>query len=113
MYLGGTKNMEETKPTIEMLVRALLELTDEDFCEPDETGIRYTKTTPAVEECEEMANALLISAGGRCNWDNIMVLKQEYLFEVYAGEKILSAGLQDASDFPMAKEFSYTVNERR
>lgn len=100
MYLGGTKNMEETKPTIEMLVRALIELTDEDFCEPDETGIRYTKTTPAVEECEEMANALLISAGGRCNWGNIMVLKQEYLFEVYAGEKDSFGWLTGCIGFP-------------
>ena len=78
--------MEETKPTIEMLVRALLELTDEDFCEPDETGIRYTKTTPAVEECEEMANALLIRMDGRCNWENIRKLGG-YEFSVYAGEK--------------------------
>lgn len=78
--------MEETKTTIEMLVRALLELTDEDFCEPDETGIRYTKTTPAVEECEEMANALLIRMDGRCNWENIRKLGG-YEFSVYAGEK--------------------------
>lgn len=92
--------MEETKPTIEKLVRALLELTDDDFCEPDETGIRYAKTTPATEECEELANALLISAGGRCNWDNIMVLKQEYLFEVYAGEKDSFGWLTGCIGFP-------------
>ena len=87
MYLGGTKNMEETKTTIEMLVKALNALTDEDFHEPDEgTFIRYTKSTPAVEECEEMANALLIRMDGRCNWENIRKLGG-YEFSVYAGEK--------------------------
>ena len=41
--------MEETKFTIENLVKALLALTDEDFCEPDEeTYVRYAKTTPAL-----------------------------------------------------------------
>lgn len=100
MYLGGTKNMEETKLTIEMLVRALLELTDEDFCEPDEeTSIRYAKSTPAVEECEEMANALLISMGGRCNWGNIRKLG-EYGFGVYAGEKDSFGWLTGCIGFP-------------
>ena len=77
--------MEETKTTIEMLVKALLALTDEDFCEPDETGVRYAKTTPATEECEEMANALLIRMDGRCNWENIRKLGG-YECSVYAGE---------------------------
>lgn len=100
MYLGGTKNMEETKLTIEMLVKALNALTDEDFHEPDEgTFIRYTKSTPAVEECEEMANGLLISMGGRCNWENIRKLG-EYGFAVYAGEKDSFGWLTGCIAFP-------------
>ena len=79
--------MEETKITIEMLVKALLALSDEDFHEPDEeTYVRYSKATPAVEECESMANELLICNGGRCNWVNIRILKS-HGFDVYAGEK--------------------------
>ena len=100
MYLGGTKIMEETKLTIENLVKALLTLTDEDFCEPDEeTYVRYAKTTPATEECEEMANALLISNGGRCNWVNIKAL-QQYGFDVYAGEKDSFGWLTGCIGFP-------------
>lgn len=92
--------MEETKLTIEMLVKALLALTDEDFCEPDEeTFIRYTKSTPAVEECEEMANALLIRMDGRCNWGNIRKLN-EYGFDVYAGEKDSFGWLTGCIGFP-------------
>ena len=99
MYLGGTKIMEETKFTIENLVKALLALTDEDFCEPDETDIRYAKTTPATEYCEEIANALLISNGGRCNWVNIKALHQ-YGFDVYAGEKDSFGWLTGCIGFP-------------
>lgn len=92
--------MEETKTTIEMLVRALLELTDEDFCEPDdETYIRYAKTTPATEECEEMANELLIRMDGRCNWENIRNLCK-YGFSVYAGEKDSFGWLTGCIGFP-------------
>lgn len=88
--------MEETKLTIEMLVKALLALSDEDFHEPDEeTYVRYAKTTSATEECEEMANELLISSGGRCNWENIRILKS-HGFDVYAGEKDSFGCLQDA-----------------
>ena len=78
--------MEETKFTIEMLVKALLALTDEDFCEPNEADVRYAKTTPAAEYCEEIANELLIRNGGSCNWVNIKAL-QQHGFDVYAGEK--------------------------
>lgn len=91
--------MEETKTTIEMLVKALLALTDEDFCEPDETGVRYAKTTPATEECEEMANALLIRMDGRCNWENIRKLGG-YEFSVYAGEKDSFGWLTGCIGFP-------------
>ena len=91
--------MEETKTTIEMLVKALLALTDEDFCEPDETGVRYAKTTPATEECEEMANALLIRMDGRCNWENIRKLGG-YEFSVYAGEKDSFGWLKGCIAYP-------------
>ena len=92
--------MKETKFTIENLVKALLNLKDEDFCEPDEeTYVSYAKTTPAVEECEEMANALLISNGGRCNWVNIKALHQ-YGFDVYAGEKDSFGWLTGCIGFP-------------
>ena len=92
--------MEETKLTIEMLVKALLALTDEDFHEPDEeTYVRYAKTTPAVEECESMANGLLICNGGRCNWENIRNLKS-HGFDVYAGEKDSFGWLTGCIEYP-------------
>lgn len=91
--------MEETKFTIENLVKALLTLTDEDFDEPAEDLVRYAKSTPAVEECEEIANALLISNGGRCNWVNIKAL-QQHGFDVYAGEKDSFGWLTGCIGFP-------------
>ena len=101
------KTMKETKFTIENLVKALLALTDEDFCEPDEeTYVRYAKTTPATEECEEMANALLIRNGGRCNWANIKALHQ-YGFDVYAGEKDSFGLLTGCIGFPDGKVLVY------
>lgn len=86
--------------TIEKLVNTLNALTDEDFNEPDEeTGVIYTKSTPAVDECEEMANELLIASNGRCNWENIKKLKS-YGFDVYAGEKDSFGWLTGCIGFP-------------
>lgn len=79
--------MKETdKLTIKMLAEKLLALADSDFAETDETFTRYAKATDSVEECERMANILLISPGGRCDWENIAKLKS-YGFDIYAGEK--------------------------
>lgn len=86
--------------TIEKLVNALNALTDEDFNEPDEeTGVIYAKSTPAVDECEEMANELLIASNGRCNWENIKKLKS-CGFDVYAGEKDSFGWLAGCIGFP-------------
>ena len=46
-----------------------------------------------------MANALLISNGGRCNWVNIKAL-QQHGFDVYAGEKDSFGWLTDCISFP-------------
>lgn len=91
--------MEETKTTVETLIKALLALTDEDFDEPDEADVRYAKTTSATEECEEIANTLLISNGGRCNWVNIKAL-QQHGFDIYAGEKDSFGWLTGCIGFP-------------
>lgn len=85
--------------TIEDLVNALNALTEEDFNEPDETGVIYAKSTPAVDECEFMANGLLITSNGRCNWENIRKLKS-YGFDVYAGEKDSFGWLTGCIEFP-------------
>ena len=85
--------------TIEDLVNALNALTEEDFNEPDETGVTYAKMTPAVDECEFMANGLLITSNGRCNWENIRKLKS-YGFDVYAGEKDSFGWLTGCIEFP-------------
>lgn len=86
--------------TIEDLVNALNALTEEDFNEPDEeTGVVYAKSTPATDECEWMANELLIMSNGRCNWENIRKLKS-YGFDVYAGEKDSFGWLTGCIEFP-------------
>lgn len=90
--------------TIEKLVNTLNNLTNKDFNEPDEeTGVIYTKSTPAVDECEVMANELLIASNGRCNWENIRKLKS-YGFKVYAGEKDSFGWLTGCIEFPNEKK---------
>ena len=93
--------------TIEDLVNALNALTDDDFHEPDEeTGVIYAKSTPAADECEFMANGLLITSNGGCNWDNIRKL-ESYGFDVYAGEKDSFGWLTGCIEFPDGKILVY------
>lgn len=73
---------------MEELVKLLNELYSKSgFCLPGDDGYDYfTEEAPHHDEIDALANSLLITDNGRCNWKNISILESKG-YEVFAGEQ--------------------------
>lgn len=84
---------------IDTLVVKLNSLSMEDFSESkyESAGMKYYNHSD--EEVELLCCKLLIEAEGRCNWSDIMKLK-EYGFDVYASNKDSFGWLTGCVEYP-------------